>query len=234
MRVFSQDVARSLDFVIPDDRVQKQLLQNPPEFKIAIVKDGALGILDVDIGSLKISFDFDLNDAEIISTTIMTHLQSLVPPSVTVLKIDYSGLGLGELGWGGFVISHPEVRSIKCLNSSGVPMSESLWDALSHTGTDGVPPCPKLESISLCEDPASACLLNCLLNWKNAGFELKSLEATEVVDGLAGKFDGLVKVLKVDQPEDELAEEVRPVQRMNFACSDWYLVAQLLGSKYQG
>jgi len=196
-RVFSQDVARSLGLVVPDDHVQKRLLQNHPEFKIITV-DGALGTLFVNFGSLAMSFDFDLNDAEIISNTILAHLLPLVPPSVTTLEINYSGLELGEPGWRNFFISHPEVRSIVCSNSSGEPMSELLWDALSHTGTDVVPPCPKLESISLSNDPASAGLLNCLLSRKNAGFKLKYLRATDVVNGLAGELSRLVKMLKAD------------------------------------
>ena len=186
--VFSQDAAQSLNLMVPDDSVQKRLLPNPPEFKIAISEDGALGSMFVDIGSLGMSFDFDLDEAEIVVNTIMAHLQSLVPPSVTTLKIEYADSRPGELGWREFIISHPEIRSIECLNFFGEPMFGSLWDALSPVGTDGVPPCPKLESISLFDDPASTRLLNCLLSRKNAGFELKYLKATNVVDGLAGNL----------------------------------------------
>jgi len=232
--ILSQDVARSLNLVVPDGRVQKRLLQNPPEFRIAITEDEALGSMFVDIGSLSMSFEFDLNDAEIFSNAIMAHLQPLVPPSVTALKIDYCGLGWGELGWREFVTLHPEVRSIVCSNSSGEPMSESLWDALSHTGTDAVPPCPKLESISLFDDPATTCLLNCLLSRRNAGFELEYLRATDVVDGLSEEFGRLVKVLKANGPEDELAEEVRPVQRMNSACTERFIVERQSDAMSQG
>ena len=214
-RVSPQDVLQSLNLVLPDDSVQKRLVSNPPVFKIRTTEDLALGSTFVTIGSFKMWFDFDSNDAEIISDTIITHLQPLVPPTASVLKIGYSGLELEELRWREFVISHPEVRSIECSNFSGKSMSGSLWDALSPTGTDAVPPCPKLESISLFGNPVSASLFNCLLNRMNAGLKLKYLKATNVVDGLAAEFSRSVEVLETNKPEDilawEMAQEVRPI-----------------------
>jgi len=220
-RLPPQDVARSLNFMIPEDPVQKRLVSNPPVFEIRTTEGRVLGSMFVEIGSLKMWLDFDLDDAEIISDTIIAHLQPLVPPSTTVLKISYFGLELDEVRWKEFVISHPELRSIECSNSSGESMSGSLWDALSPTGTESIPPCPKLESISLFDNPASAHLLSCLLNRKNAGFELKYLRTMDSVDGLAEAFGHLVETLKVDKPKDKLArklaQEVRPVQSTNFA-----------------
>jgi len=230
-----QDVVRSLHLMLPDDPVQKRLVSNPPVFEIRTTEDRALGSMFVNIGSFKMWFDFDLDDAGIISNTIVTHLQPLVPPSTTALKIGYSGLGLDELRWREFVISHPEVRSIECSNSSGESMSGSLWEALSPTGTDLAPPCPKLEAISLFGDPASTPLLNCLLNRKNAGFELKYLQAMDVVGGLIEEFNHLVETLKVDKRKDklarELAREVRLVQWMNFACNDLLSVESISVSR---
>ena len=227
-RVSPRDVLQSLDLVVPDDSVQKRLVSNPPLFKIRTTEDLALGSMFVDIGSFKMWFDFDLNDAEIISDTIITHLQPLVPPSTTALKINHSGLGLGELGWREFVISHPELRSIDCSDFSDKSMSGSLWDALSHSGTDAVPPCPKLESVSLFGHPASTRLLNCLLSRRTAGFVLKYLEATNVVDGLVEEFSRSVEALEVDKPEDilgwEMAREVCPMSWMNFTCNNLFLV----------
>ena len=236
-RIPSQDIARSLNLMVPDGRFQGRLLSDPPVFKIQTADEEPQDIMYVDIGNFTVRFDFDLDDAEIISNAIMTHLRPLVPPSVTALTINYPGLGLGELDWKEFVISHPEVRSIECSNSSDESMSGSLWDALSPTGIDAISPCPKLEVISLFEDPATTRLLNCLLNRKNAGFELKYLKATNVVDGLAGEFRRLVKTLEVEPldfrtPEDELAQEVRLVQSINFARNDRFLVGPLLGARY--
>jgi len=173
-------------------------------------------------------FDFDLNDAEIIGGTIITHLQPLVPPSTTVLKIDHSGLGLTELRWREFLISHPEVNSVECADFSDESICGSLWDALSPTGTYAIPPCPKLESISLSGDPASTQLLDCLLSRKNAGFELKLLKVSGTVGGLAVEFSHLVEALEANMPEDiskwEMGREVRPISWMSFACNDSSLV----------
>ena len=234
-RVPLQDVARSLNLMVPDDAVQKRLVSNPPVFEISTNEDGELGSVFVNIGSFKMWFDFDLDDAEIVGDSIIAHLQPLVPSSTTALKIDYSGIGLDELRWREFVVSHPEVRSIECSNLSGEPMFGSLWGALSPTGTEPVPPCTKLESISLPNNPASTRLLNCLLNRKKAGFELKYLKAMDVVDGLAEEFSHLVKTLKVDKPKDQLgrylAREVCPVQWINFACNDLLLVEPISVSR---
>jgi len=41
-------------------------------------------------------------------------------------------------------MSHPEVRSVKCVE---VPNSGSFWDALLPAGEDNVIPSPKLESV---------------------------------------------------------------------------------------
>jgi len=214
-RVLPEDVTRTLNLMVPDNTVQKRLVSNPPAFEIRTTEDGTLGSLFVEIGSFKTWVDFDLDDAESICGPVIAHLQPLVPPSTIALKIEDSWLGLDELGWRGFVVSHPEVRSIECSNSTGEPMSGSLWDALSPTGTDPVPPCPKLESISLLDNPASPGLLNCLMNRKNAGFELKYLKTMDVVDGLAEEFSRLVETLTVMKPRDRLTEElkreVRPV-----------------------
>jgi len=228
-----QDIVGSLNLMLPDDHVQKRLVSNPPVFKIGTTEHGMVDTMSVEIGSFKMWFDFDTDDAEIISDTIVTHLQPLVPPSTTALKIDYAGLGLGELRWREFLISHPEVRSIECLNFSGESILWSMWDALSHNGTDPFPPCPKLELVSLFGDPASTNLLNCLLSRKNAGFELKNLKAEKVVDGLFGKFSHLVEALEASNPEDLLAwrikQEVRPISWISFTWSDLFLVDRVSG-----
>jgi len=201
--------------MVPNNRLQERLFSNPPVFEIDVTNDRTPGIMFVDIGSFKMWFEFDFdNDAEAIGYTIITRLQPLVPPSVTTLIIGCYGLALAELEWREFVIS--EVRSIKCSNRSGEPVSGLLWDALSPTVVDAVPPCQKLESVSLLGDQPSTRLLNCLLNRKNAGLELKYLEArdVDVIGGLAGEFGRLVERLDapVYKPKDELAREVRPIQ----------------------
>ena len=218
-RVSPQDVARSLNLLVPNDPPQKRLLSNPPVFGIDIPTYTTSDIIPVNIGSLKMVFDFDLDDAENISNAIVAHLQTLVPPSLTTLKIDYSRFGLDELRWREFFITHPDVRSIECSGSSRESGSEPLWDALSPTGTEA-PPCPKLESISLFIHTASRHLLDCLLKRKNAGFELEYLKATDVVDGLAGEFSHLVKTFERGRPKQKIARRVRSIQRINFTCAD--------------
>jgi len=226
-RVPPQDVPQSLKMMIPDDPAQKQLFSSPPTFEIR-TEDRVLGSLFVDIGSFKMWFYLDLDDARIISDAIVTHLQPLVPPLATALKIDYGWLGLGELRWREFLISHPEMCLIECANFCGESMSESLWDALAPTETDPLPLCPKLELVSLSGNPASTHLLNCLLNRKNTGFELNTLGATNVVSELFGEFSHLVEVLGADKPEDilarEMIREVCPISWMNFACNGFFLV----------
>jgi len=148
-RITPQDVMQSLNLMVPNDRLQERLFSNPPVFEIETTDDRTPGIMIVDIGSCKMWFDFDFeNDAEAISNTITTHLQPLVPRSVTTLKIACYGLALAELGWREFVISHQEVRSIECSNSSDEPVS----------GTPCLPPermrSPHAQSLSL--SPSSA------------------------------------------------------------------------------
>lgn len=213
-RILSQDVARSLNLVVPGDHLQKRLFSNPPVFEIASTGHAVPDFMSVFIGSFKALFDFDVNDAGIISNAIMACIQPLAPPSATALKLDYTGLGLGEVGWREFVISHPEVHSIECSNSTGEPVYGSLWDALSPSGTDLVPPCPKLESIKLFGDPGSTRLLDCLLDRKNAGFELKYLKATSAAYGLAGEFNHLVGALEINKPVDSSALELKRKVRL--------------------
>ena len=127
------------------------------------------------------------------------------------------------------------MRSIECWNSSVASVSESLWEALSPTGTDPVPPCPKLESISLFGDPASTHLLDCLLKRKNVGSELEYLRTMDVTGGLAEGFNYLVETLKVDEPKDKLARkltrEARHVRWMNIARNDMSLVGRISVSR---
>lgn len=207
----SQNLARSLDLLVPHDRLQKQLFSNPPVFEIE-ADDWPSYLMVVSIGGFKIRFDFHFDDVDTARNTIMARLQPLVPPSVTFLSINTSGFGLNELEWRGFLSSHPGVRSIEYLRPSRGNGSASLWDALSPSGAGAVVVCPRLELISLCGYPSRR-LPICLLNRKNAGFKLEYLEVkgAVVVQELDEEYGPLVGVLEADDANEGLAEEVRPI-----------------------
>lgn len=200
--------------MLSDIRLHKRLLSASSVFGIQTVSDEETpGLTIVNVGNFIASFDFDSDDPESISNIILTSIQSLVPPTTTALEFTYSGLGLGEPEWRGFLSSHPEVRSVKCSMLMGpedqMYKDEPLWAALSRPGTGGTPLCPRLESISLPDDPASAPLLNCLLNRKNAGFELKHLKARTMGDVLFRECRPLVGMLEAPKPGNEPTPRVR-------------------------
>jgi len=182
------------NFLLPD-----RLFTNPPIFEIWPDDDDEIYVsLKVKIGSTHIQFDFDMDDEGEASGTIISCVLPLVPPSVTVLGLDYSNLDKDE--WAEFFQSHTEVRSIT--SSSSVDgfralLSEPLWDALSPAGADAVTLCPKLESISLPSEQLSAPLLNCLLNRKTAGYGLKHLTLREVDDSSVEVLRSLVEGFQV-------------------------------------
>ena len=208
--ISSRDVGRSLDLLIPNNHLYKRLFSDPPLFEIQATDSLVSSVMAVYIGGFGMQIAFDFGDGGIVRNPIMTRIMPLVPPSVTVLKINCSGLGLDELEWREFFSSHPEVRSIECPESSWKPVPKSLWDALSPSGPEAAPPCPMLESISLFCNPSPTHLLNCLISRKCAGFGLKYLEVTRVVDELAEKLRPLVEKLRASKP-DIKSEEVRPV-----------------------
>jgi len=210
--VRSQNLTRSLDLLVPYERLPKRLFSNPPIFEIE-VDDWMWGhLMKVNIGGFNIWFDFDFDDLDTTHNTIVTRLQPLVPPYVTFLTINSSGFGLNEAEWRGFLGSHPGLYSIDYLGSSQGSASAALWDALSPSGVDTVILCPRLESILLHGYP-SVRLSNCLLNRKNAGFKLEYLELKKVAhtEGLAEDFGPLVEALEIEDPNEGLAEEVSPV-----------------------
>ena len=141
----------------------------------------------------------------------MACILPLAPPSITILELD--DVEINEQEWREFFGSHPEVHTIKSPQSSMKPVPESLWGALSPAGTDEVPLCPKLDSISISEIPAAAPLLSCLRNRKHAGFGLRHLEFGSLGGELIEEFRRLVEVLGVDCESDDLWEMecVRPV-----------------------
>ena len=207
----SWNLTRSLDLLLPDDLIQKRLFPNPPVFEIETAADVLFDLMIVNIGKFKIWFDFDLDDVETARNIIMTRIQPLVPPSVTTLKMNFSELGFDGLEWREFLSSHTELRSVECSQSSWEPVADSLWEALSPSGADGVVLCPGLESISLFDHPSEH-LHNCLLNRRNAGFKLKYLKVKKTADGLglAEEFKHLVEAFEVDGPNNHLTQEVRP------------------------
>ena len=202
------EAEQCLEWFFPDDRLSSRLFPDPPVFEVwPDSGDGMWDSLKVKIGGAKIQFDFDMDEAENYSNAIMSCIHPLVPPSVTTLRLDHSGLDEEE--WVEFFGSHPKVRSIECTKSAWGPVSESLWDALSPDGAHGIPLCPLLESISVFNDPAYTPLLNCPRNRKNAGYELRYLKLWGVGDELAGEFRLLVEELQVFSKPIDPCEKVR-------------------------
>ena len=209
-QVSSWEVEWSLDSFFPDDHLTNLLFPNPPVFEIGPTdSDELLDSMNVSIGGVKIRFDFDIDEHEIIRNTIVTCVRPLVPPSVAILKLD--DFKLNEKEWREFFKSHPEVRSIEPSKFSQKPMPESLWDALSPAEAGVAPLCPNLESISLVGDLASTPLLNCLLSRKIAGFGLCHLKVWEADDKLAKELRLLVEVFHLISIPDPSEQKVRLV-----------------------
>jgi len=202
-----------LRFFFLTHHLPNRLFPNPPVFSIGDTEEGwPLDSMNVAIGRFEMQLDFDTDLEETIRGAVMTSFPPLVPPSLVILKLSDSKLS--EQEWREFLRSHPKIRSIECLNSSGEPTFESLWDALSPAGTDAVPLCPKLESITLFVSPPSApLLLDCLLKRKNTGFTLPRLKFGSLDDGLVEEFRLLVGELQVvNAPYDSCdSETVRSV-----------------------
>ena len=205
-RVSPFEVSRSLRFFFPNHILPSRLFPNPPVFRIQVVDDGGLlGSVYVTIGGFKMRFDFDVDAEETVRDTITTCVLPMVPSSVAILNLDY--MRLSEQEWREFLGSHPEVCSIECSNYSVEEPMSALWVALSPAGTDAAPLCPKLESISLYDNPASSqSLFNCLLSRKNAGFGLRNLKFWSFDDGPAAEFGLLVEEFQVVNPPEDLFE----------------------------
>lgn len=203
-------VEGSLSYFFPDDHLPNRLFPNPSIFEVwPDCGDGIYDSLKVNIGNCHIQFDFDMDENEISSETIMSCVLPLVPASVNALRLDYSQLD-EDAQWPEFFLTHPEVRSIEFSNEG--PVSESLWDALSPGKMGGVTLCPKLESITLSKQRASAPLLNCLLDRKTAGFELKRLKLWTVDERVAHTFGIFVEQLQVIETRPtETRRRVSPI-----------------------
>lgn len=192
----SWEVDQFLDFYFPNDHLPNRVFPNPPVFEAWDKSgDGIEDSLMVHIGSAKMQFDFDMEDLEPACYNIMTCIHPFVPPTVTTLRLGYTGLH--EEDWADFFSAHPEVLSIECTKSDWNPVSESLWAALSPAGPTEVPLCPKLESISVYNIPEPTPLLNCLRSRKNAGRGLRHLKLWDVDDIVAREFRSLVEEFEV-------------------------------------
>jgi len=200
----------ALRFFFLNPHIPNRLFPNPPVFGIRVDNDGwPFNSIHITIGGFKMRFDFDTDVEETVHDAIVARVLPLVPQSVAILNLNNSNLGEEE--WREFLRSHPEVCSIKCSNYYEELTSKSLWDALCPAGTDVVPLCPKLGSISLSDNPGFALpLLDCLLNRNNAGFGLRHLELGSLDDELVGEFRLLVGELHVVNVSDDL-ESVSPV-----------------------
>ena len=177
------NIAQTLnDHLFPDDRLPTRLFPNSPTFAVRTVGlDGLEASTEIDIGGAKLSFDFPTGQGERGRKAVMSSITRLVPSSVTTLKLEYAQLG--ERGWRDFFASHPEVRSIECIEYCGVSVPRSLWDALSPAGEDATVPCPRLESILITSYTGGMvhfpALSDCLQNRQTAGFKLRRLKMTD-------------------------------------------------------
>ena len=209
--VFPFEVSWSLRFFFVNHRLSRRIFPNPSVFGIRVAdEDDMSGSVHVAIGGFKMWFDFDEDVAETVYDAITTCVPPMVPPSVAILKL--GNIKLDERAWKEFFRSHPEVRAIECSDSSRESVFNSLWDALSPSGTDEGPLCQKLESISLDGPTSAPLLLGCLVNRKNAGFGLRHLRFRELDDGLVEEFRLLVEELQVFFAPDSFdLRMVRPV-----------------------
>ena len=161
----------------------------------------------------------------------MSCISNLAPPSVTTLKLEYTILE--ERGWRDFFMSHPGVRAIECAEFFRMPISRTLWNALSPTGgEDASVPCPGLESISMigwyAADPSFTALSDCLRGRQTAGFKLRHLKMIDYngflayVEGVRDEFSPLVEVVEVG--EDGFRRMVRSLSICIQTCADRSLV----------
>ena len=202
-----------VDLCFPDDHLPNRVFPNPPVFGVWDKTGYAYeDSLMVTIGSAKMQFDFDMEELEPACYNIMTCIHPFVPPSVTTLRLGYSGLNEEE--WTDFFSAHPEVRSIECTESGWDPVSESVWEALSPTGPAEVPLCSKLESISVYNIPEPTPLLNCLRSRKNARGMLRHPKLWGVDDMVAREFRSLVEEFQV------LSKSVSPAAKVCLVPTD--------------
>ena len=214
----SWDVAQTFkNHFFPDDRLPTRLFSNPPTFAVRTALEDSDCSIETDIGSIKLRFDFPFEQDERGRRILMSYIPSLIPPSVTALDLEYTQLN--EREWRDFFTSHPEVRSIECAELCGVPVSRSLWDALSPAREDTGIPCPRLESVlitSYTKDVDFRPLSDCLRKRQTAGFELRHLklvdyrQLTTDVNGFHEEFGPLVEVLEARKPS-RLVQRVSPV-----------------------
>jgi hypothetical protein len=216
------NVGQISDLLFPDDRLQARLFQNPATFAVRTVgKEGPDTSIEIEIGSIKLRIDFPYGTGQFGRDVVMACIPQLVPPSVTTLKLDYTGLH--EQGWREFFRSHPEVRSIECTEFCGIPVPRLLWDALSPGGEDNTGAlCPKLESIvitSYTDEVVFTPLIDCLQTRQNAGFKLRLLEVVDshqlMPYGFAAEFGPLVEVVDTGKP-NPYEKRVSPVPVREF------------------
>ena len=213
------DMAQSLNSLFPDDRLPTRLFPNPPIFAVRSAGNEAEDVsIEIDIGSIKLRFDFPWGDGEFGRNVVMSCTPRLVPPSVTTLQLDYTQFD--ERGWREFFMSHPEVRSIECTEFCGIPVSRSLWDALSLAeGEDTGVPCPRLESIfitSYTDQVSFTPLSDCLRNRQTAGFKLRHLKILDyhrlMTHRHSEEFRPLVEVVEANEP-GRSRQRVSPVSK---------------------
>jgi len=211
------DIARNPNRLFPDSRLPARLFPNPPTFAVGTTGgDESDPSMEIEIGGVKIRLDFSFGDGLFGRNAVMSGISQLVPPSVTTLKLDCTELD--EQRWRDFFTAHPKVRSIECTEFCGIPVSSSLWDALSPIGVgDPGIPCPSLQSIFIrtCTgEVGSEPLANCLRSRQTVGFKLGHLKIKDdhrlMTHAYAEEFGPLVEVVEGGKP-GELMQQVSPV-----------------------
>lgn len=227
----SRNLAQSLAHLTPNDDIQNRLFSNPPVFRVLAFEEDSSELMIFNIGSFEISFDAaDFDEMAEIRDHIMTHIQRLVPPSVTSLKLDFIDMEFFDgLWWEEFLGSHSELQTIEFLDGSSSIEADTFFSALSY-GTDNAPYCPKLEFIRTVGDPIMtiSALLDYLRDRKNAGLELKRLKWESLTanqsEMVKRAFGPLVGILEVDVEDDMPGREVCPV---SMTCDDCFSIERL-------
>ena len=205
------DMVHNLQTILfPDDRLPVRLFPNPPRFSVRTDGTDELGAYtQIEIGGIKLWLDFPPGEGEHGRDVVMSCIPSLVPLSVISLNLECTELS--EQEWRDFFMSHPEVRSIECIEFYGRGVSRSLWDALLPAGEGIGIPCPSLESISITSYTDEAIftpLSDCLRHRQATGFKLKRLKMDDFHRSMANmdefheEFGPLVEAVEARKPSE--------------------------------
>lgn len=211
------DVSQVLNLLFPSDRLPKRLFSDPPVFKIGM-RNISGSRMELTIGSFNIRFESDRYSG--VGQNVVAACIPLVPPSVTTLQADFSGLD--QQMWRDFFRSHPGVRSIGCYQNYTASKYKPLWDALLPAqGDDPDVLCPNLESISFKVPSGKSemkSLLTCLRGRNIAGFKLRYLEIDD--NGSSGEAYKMVEDFRPQAEVFKFKFHSVEQQRVSFVSMD--------------